>query len=188
MLETYNQTQYDRVLDSLEFVVDDPLAFEPGTNFQYSSFGYNMFSAALVSAAGVPFLELMQRSIFEPLAMTHTSPDYQDRPVDNVVGFYIQVDDVLIRSPGVNNSYKWAGGGRNAISDAIAVEVSGDGRFQFVTSFRSEAPSPCGEQVAPSGGEGQYLVFNALGCAERRVPVTRAWVTHRVVLDCDGGR
>ena len=111
IFETFNQTQYDTVLDSLEFVVDDPLAFEPGTNFQYSSFGYNMFSAALEAAAGEPFLTLMQRSIFEPLAMTNTTPDYQDRPVENVVGFYIQADDLLIRSLGVNNSYKWAGGG-----------------------------------------------------------------------------
>ena len=78
--------------------------------------------------------------------------------------------------------------GQNAISDSIAVEVSGDGRFQFVTSFRNEAPSPCGEQVAPDGGEAQLLIFDAPGCAERRVPVTRAWVTHRVVLDCEGGR
>ena len=111
LFETYNQTQYDTVLDSLEFVEDDPLAFEPGTDFQYSSFGYNVFSAGLVAASGEPFLALMQHSIFEPLAMTNTSPDYQDRPVENVVGFYIQSDDVLIRSPGLNNSYKWAGGG-----------------------------------------------------------------------------
>lgn len=77
--------------------------------------------------------------------------------------------------------------GRNALSDAIDVEVDGDGRFRFVTSFRSEAPSPCGDESAPTGGERQQLVLRAPGCAERSVPVTRAWVDHRVVLDCAPG-
>jgi hypothetical protein len=77
--------------------------------------------------------------------------------------------------------------GSNAISDAVEVEVASDGRFRFATTFRDEAPSPCGEQVVASGGERQRLVFRAPGCAERRVPVTRAWVTHRVILDCTGG-
>jgi hypothetical protein len=76
--------------------------------------------------------------------------------------------------------------GRNAISDAIAVDVSGDGRFRFVTSFESDAPSPCGERVAATGGDRQQLLFRAPGCAPRRVPVTRAWVPHRVLLDCTG--
>ena len=75
--------------------------------------------------------------------------------------------------------------GSNAISDAIAVELAGDGRFRFVTSFPGEAPAPCVDETAPTGGERQQLVFRAPGCRERRVPVTRAWVAHPVVLDCD---
>jgi hypothetical protein len=77
--------------------------------------------------------------------------------------------------------------GRNAISDAIDVEVDGNGTFRFATSFPSDAPSPCAESGAATGGERQQLVVRAPGCAERRVPVTRAWVAHRVLLDCANG-
>ena len=110
-MEQYRQTQYDSVSAALELVADDPLAFPPGTAFQYSSYGYNLLSVALERAADIPYLELMQRTVFEPYAMDSSQPDYQDRPVANVAVPYLVWDDVIIRQLPANNSYKWAGGG-----------------------------------------------------------------------------
>ena len=74
--------------------------------------------------------------------------------------------------------------GDDAVSRAVAVELSDAGEFRFATTFPSDAPSPCGGDEPATGAETQLLVFRAPGCTERRVPVTRAWVSHRIVLEC----
>jgi hypothetical protein len=73
--------------------------------------------------------------------------------------------------------------GDDSVTRAVAVEISAGGAFRFATTFPSDAPSPCGPG-RPTGGESQVLTFQAPGCIERRVPVTRAWVPHSIVLAC----
>ena len=147
-----------------------------------------VFVAMSLVTEGTSILEQMFR-IF-PLTRGEVSTTDECARADSVLGDAITIEGTVGTKSG--DGFRPLAGaeviGSNAISDAIAVEVSGEGRFRFVTSFRSEAPSPCGERVAPSGGERQRLVFRAPGCAERRVPVTRAWVPHRVVLDCAAER
>jgi CubicO group peptidase (beta-lactamase class C family) len=111
LTESFHQTQYDTVRDALVLVEDDPLLFEPGTAYQYSSYGYNMLSLALERAAGMPYLELMRLTVFEPLGMKATGPDRRDDTGVDVAVPYLVYDGNAIRAPGVNNSYKWAGGG-----------------------------------------------------------------------------
>ena len=45
--EFLGSRHYETVLDGLEIFRDDPLLFEPGTQFSYSSYGYNLLSAVL---------------------------------------------------------------------------------------------------------------------------------------------
>lgn len=78
--------------------------------------------------------------------------------------------------------------GDDSVSRTVVLELSHEGEFRFATSFPSDAPSPCGRDESSTGGESQLLIFRAPGCSERRVPVTRAWVPHRVVLECPSRR
>jgi hypothetical protein len=64
------------------------------------------------------------------------------------------------------------------------VEVAADGAFRFVTAFPDETPSPCRYDGEKPPAETQWLIVGAEGCSERRVPVTRAWVSHRVLIPC----
>lgn len=121
MNETFHQVQYPSVREAIRLVEGDSLLFEPGHGFLYSSYGYNLISAAIETISGEDYLSYMRFRVFQPLKMTHTSADYQDRDVADVVGFYFLFDDVLIRAPQVNNSYKWAGGGfLSTPSDLVA--------------------------------------------------------------------
>jgi len=43
---------YDDVKDALELFEDDSLVSEPGTEFRYSSYGYDLLAAAMQAAAG----------------------------------------------------------------------------------------------------------------------------------------
>ena len=46
-----------------------PLAFAPGTAFEYSSFGYDLAALAAARAAGRPLAELLNERIFQPLGL-----------------------------------------------------------------------------------------------------------------------
>ncbi len=58
--------------EAVAMLHDDPLLFEPGTQHRYSIWGWVLVSAVVQGAAGEPFARVMQRSVFEPLAMTRT--------------------------------------------------------------------------------------------------------------------
>lgn len=100
------------VLDGLAIFKDDSLLFPPGTRFSYSSYGWNLISAAIEGASGEEFLAYMGRHVFRPLGLTGTAPDRSDSVMPRRTRFYDRDPGGRYRiSPTVDNSYKWAGGG-----------------------------------------------------------------------------
>jgi CubicO group peptidase (beta-lactamase class C family) len=75
-LEEVNSTRHYRGLqDPLAIFQADPLLFEPGTRFAYTTYGYNLLGAAVQGASGVPFIEYLRANIFEPAGMDRIQPD-----------------------------------------------------------------------------------------------------------------
>src|SRR5690625_2187956 len=110
--EFLNSKHYDGVLDGLAIFENDPLLFKPGTQYHYSSYGWNLVSAVVQAASHEKFLDLSRTRIFLPLGMRHTVPDYVKRIVPHRVAFYVHgKDGRLHNAPYVDNSYKWASGG-----------------------------------------------------------------------------
>jgi hypothetical protein len=64
------------------------------------------------------------------------------------------------------------------------VEVSDTGGFRFVTAFEEQRPERCVERGSPEPPSPR-LQIQAPGCSTRSVPVTRNWLPHRVLLDCE---
>ena len=126
--ETFNRERYTSVTDALEIFADDPLLYEPGTGFQYSTHGYTLLSAVIEGAAGQPYLAFMDRAVFAPLGMEHTGPD-DGTATDPLPAVPLHMDKVIgpllvhlglpgeslgtryARPPDADPSYKWAGGG-----------------------------------------------------------------------------
>src|SRR5215470_16756994 len=73
--EVDNQKHYDNVVDGLERFRDDSLVVPPGTKFSYSSYGYNLLSAAIEAAAGKPFLVFEEEQVFNALGLLNTAAD-----------------------------------------------------------------------------------------------------------------
>ena len=65
----------DRPVDALQHFAGRSLAFEPGTEFRYSNYGWIVVSAAIEKAADELFLAFMRKYIFEPLGMDDTEAD-----------------------------------------------------------------------------------------------------------------
>jgi serine beta-lactamase-like protein LACTB, mitochondrial len=126
--EFFNTRPYTDVIDTLDFFKNDPLLFAPGTKYSYSSFGTNLLGAAVQSAAGKPFLEVLQEQVFDRLGMISTSGDYPDRIIPHRVNYYERTGGkpsyhtrksswgngekgVLLNAPYTDNSNKYPSGG-----------------------------------------------------------------------------
>lgn len=110
--EFLSARHYDGVLEGLEIFADDSLLFQPGTDYSYSSYGWNLISAVVQAASGVDFLTFMQDQVFGALDLRYTVPDQVDSIIPHRVGYYEHGEDGrLVNAPYVDNSYKWAGGG-----------------------------------------------------------------------------
>ena len=114
---------YDTVRAGLAIFEKDALLFEPGTKFSYSSYGWNLISAVIESASGEPFLAFMQKRVFTPAGMTHTSPDEAAPIIPGRSRFYTRDDKTgrVENAPYVDNSYKWAGGGFLSTAEDLVV-------------------------------------------------------------------
>ena len=84
----YMRDHCESPLDGLELFADDPLLFAPGTRYQYSSYGWTLVGAVIEAAAGEPFLDFMQREVFDPSDMRDTALDDVLRPAARRTSFY----------------------------------------------------------------------------------------------------
>lgn len=66
---------YTSVKTSMKIFDQRPLLFEPGTQYQYSSYGYVLLSAVVEGASKNNYLNYMRHQLFKPLRMAHTVPD-----------------------------------------------------------------------------------------------------------------
>lgn len=117
--EFESSVKYETVTDGLAIFINDPLINEPGTEYSYSSYGWNLISVAMENAAAPQasflstknFLQFMQTEVFDALEMNNTVADHADRDIANRTSFYNMENGEPVEAPYVDNSYKWAGGG-----------------------------------------------------------------------------
>lgn len=78
----------ERAADGLKMFLDDPLRFEPDTQYGYSTYGWVVVSAAVEAVVKEPLSTFMAGQVFAPLGMTSTTfESATERPADRVT-FY----------------------------------------------------------------------------------------------------
>lgn len=113
-----NCIQFEQVDDAMPLFIDAPLLFNPGDEFEYSSFDVIAASKAVEMVTRRPFLESINEYLFDPLGMHQTFGDHApDIQGDEAVFYelhqnkYRKWQSLKLSSHKVNLSYKWAGGG-----------------------------------------------------------------------------
>jgi serine beta-lactamase-like protein LACTB len=66
---------YESVTESLDFFKADPLDFEPGTKYQYSTFAFSILGCAVEGASGMKFADYLQEKVFRPAGMDQIQTD-----------------------------------------------------------------------------------------------------------------
>ncbi|MBS9463000.1 beta-lactamase family protein [Flagellimonas sp. 389] len=68
-------THYTDLEPSLDNFKEDPILFEPGTDWSYSSHAYRVLGCVLEGASGMSYQSLIKELVFRPTAMENTTED-----------------------------------------------------------------------------------------------------------------
>lgn len=110
--EQFNTKEYSSTRDAAAIVENDPLLFLPGTAFHYSTYGYTLASLAMEAAYKLPFEDIVNKEVIDPVNMASTHPNKMNQsPTKNITQPYWLISDILFEAPEENVSHKYAGGG-----------------------------------------------------------------------------
>ncbi|WP_375203261.1 serine hydrolase domain-containing protein [Hyphococcus sp.] len=109
---------HDDVAEGLSYFDGSPLMFEPGDDFEYSSFDTVLLSVVLQEAGGAPFQQLMKTWVTDPLGIETPAPD---APGERHAQSYLRNGDKVRPWWKVDLSHKLAGGGFMATPSDLAL-------------------------------------------------------------------
>jgi CubicO group peptidase (beta-lactamase class C family) len=107
---------YRRVGDYLPLVYDQELVFdEPGSQMAYSNSGIIVLGAVLEAVTGQSYSEYLQKNIFDPLGMDHTSLDFSGQAAENKsIGYIPTLSDDFTSNESLAPPVASPAGGLNA--------------------------------------------------------------------------
>jgi len=118
--------------DFLPMFADQPLAFEPGTQRQYSNGSYIVLGEIVSRVSGIDYYSYVRRNIYEPAGMTNTDSYEADVPVPNLAEGYTRIWEGMARERGPRrkNIYSRpargsaAGGGYSTAEDLLRFVIA----------------------------------------------------------------
>jgi len=97
--------------EALEVFSGFDLVAEPGTRYQYSSYGFNLLGAVIEGASGQSYGDYIKENIFVPLGMENSRMDDPEDLIPYRVRGYRLINDQIKNSEFVDISSRFAGGG-----------------------------------------------------------------------------
>ena len=117
--------RYETLTDALSIFKDDPLDFEPGTKYSYTTFGYTLLGAVIEGASGMKYEDYLRENIFKLAGMQHTYVDDIYALIPNRARGYRPKVYAVFNGENRNaslmdSSYKIPGGGLVSTAEDIA--------------------------------------------------------------------
>ncbi len=127
-VEAAGTEHFSSVIDSMKAFKDDPLLFEPGAKFSYTTYGYVALGCVLEGASGMKYEEYLQKNIFQPAGMERTRVDDVFAIIQDRARGYVKVDinSMLMLSEGARKQVK-VGGIINAPLHDTSGKIPGGG-------------------------------------------------------------
>ena len=163
--------------EAIAIFQDFDLIAEPGTRYNYSSYGYNLLAAIVESVSGMSFGDYMKQNVWGPAGMTDTRIDDPVDVIPNRVRGYRLINGQVKNSEFVDISSRFGGGGtRSTVPDLLKYATSiMEGRFlsndAMITATTSMATRDgrltnyaMGWDAAPLGG--RYILTHSGGQQE----------------------
>jgi CubicO group peptidase (beta-lactamase class C family) len=78
----------ERPADAVALFAKEPLLFQPGTEYRFSTFGWVLLSAVVEAAADTPFTTFLNEKVFRPLGMLDTFKESVTNPPPDAATSY----------------------------------------------------------------------------------------------------
>src|SRR3984957_3661041 len=102
----------DPIQDGLKLFANDPLVAQPGTTFNYSTYGYTLVGCVIEGASGEKYSDYVRDSVLVGAGMTSTRTDDHYAIVPHRAGFYAKdKSGAVVNADFLDSSYKIPGGG-----------------------------------------------------------------------------
>ena len=119
--ETQPLHHFTNLADAVKAKAADPLLFEPGTRFGYSTYGYLVLGHAVEMATGTPFMNQLSNSVFQTAQMKHARADHLYELIPHrAQGYFRSLNGQLRNSQPADLSGKIPGGGLIGTIDDLA--------------------------------------------------------------------
>lgn len=150
-------TRYEDVIKPLDIFKDDPLIFEPGTDWSYTSFGYRVLACVIEGASGKRFKALIDDTIFKKSNMKNTVVDDAWAIIPNRVSGYQMNHEGKIRRADIRDVSENlpAGGYLSTASDLV----------RFALAFNHNLVSP----------ETRELMLSPVAAEEIDIDSEKSW-------------
>jgi CubicO group peptidase (beta-lactamase class C family) len=126
--ESIGTQHYFTIEDSLALFKKDPLLHEPGTKYEYSTYGFSVLGCAIEGASKMPFAAYLQANVFDKAGMTHTAIDdlFQIVP-KRVRGYLLLTADQMKDLPPAALAFARPGSVYNTVLHDTSMKLPGGG-------------------------------------------------------------
>lgn len=152
--EVTSTRHYTNLRETLDIFKNDPLLFEPGTRFSYTTYGYNVIGCVIEGASGMSFMDYVRENIFKPAGMDRARDDNAFDIIPHRAQGYRRTSTGQLRnSPLADTSNKIPGGGLcSTVIDlarfAIAVQTGRLVRQQTLQEMWTRQRTRDGQQTS----------------------------------------
>ncbi len=117
--------RYDDLVEPMKIFADDPLLFEPGARYSYSTYGFNLVANVVENVSGLPIEEYMRKHVYEPAWMNSTGLEDWTALQAGRAKWYSTRDGEWVNEPYVDLSNKYAGGGiTSTVEDLCRLHIA----------------------------------------------------------------
>lgn len=117
-IRTYRTNEFNSVKkfsslkETVEYIKDDSLVYQPGTSYLYSTLSYNLLGYIIEKVSKISFEEYLKENIFKPAEMNSTYFDFNARLIPNRVNGY-EKDSLqqIVNASLADLTIKFPGGG-----------------------------------------------------------------------------
>jgi CubicO group peptidase (beta-lactamase class C family) len=106
--------------DGFALFAADPLLFQPGTAYSYSTYGYTVVGCVIEGASASRFQDYVSEHVLKPAGMTHTFVDDVFEIVPHRARGYQKLEGQVRNATLMDSSYKIPGGGYVTSAEDLA--------------------------------------------------------------------
>jgi serine beta-lactamase-like protein LACTB, mitochondrial len=117
--EIASTRHYRSMSDALVMFANDPLLFEPGTSYSYSTYGYTLVGCVIEGASGQQYFGYLREHVLQPAGMNHTAIDDVFQIVPHRARGYQYLDGEVKNADLMDSSYKIPGGGLDTTAEDL---------------------------------------------------------------------